>query len=115
MFSESNPSKAEGLKLLKEYQQWFDDKGFIVHSDKMEFIKFKDKEKIQRAHWKVDATIVTENEGKKTHTFFMTPSTLSMWIGFGKKHVVVMRIVSGHEESRFEEMRDKVNGYTRNG
>lgn len=115
MLEENALTKEERLKLFNEYQKWFDEKGFLVHWDNLEFIKFKDKEQIQRAHWKVDATIVTEKEGKKTHTFFMTPSTLSMWIGFGKKHGVVMRIVSGHEESRFEEMRDKVNGYTRNG
>ena len=98
MFNENSLSKEERLKLFSTYQEWFDSKGFLVHWDRLEFIKF---------HWKVDATIENE-KGKNTHTFFITPSYLSMWMGFNKPHGVVMRITSDHEPNRFEEMRKAI-------
>ena len=95
-FNENSLSREERLKLFNYYQSWFDSKGFLVHWDSVEFIKM---------HWRVYATIETVEQGKKTHMFFMTPSYLSMWMGFGKPHGVVMRTESRYKPNKIEEMR----------
>lgn len=95
-FKKDSLSRDEGVRLLELYRKWFDKKGFFIHEDSVEFIK---------KHWRVYATIETVEQGKRTHMFFMTPSYLSMWMGFGKSHGVVMRTENTYKPNKIEEMR----------
>lgn len=100
MTIKENVSKEKVLEAFQQYKEWFDSNGYIPDRETFEEIK---------GHWKMDASIET-SKGKRTDTFFMTESKLSRYVGIGKEREVVKRVVREHKPSRFDEMREIVNG-----
>ena len=96
-YEEHSLNDKEKEEMFNTYKEWFDEKGFDVHLDSVKFVRF---------HWRVYATIKTEEE-TKTHTFFMTPDSLSMFMGIGKPLGVIMRPIK--EENVFDKMRAAIN------